>query len=221
MERISPVDWEEGYLGSLPSMLLCPVKIWGPKPFRFLNYWLEHEGFIEEVKSAWNENQISGRAAYVVKKKLKRLKERLQKWNKEVYGIVDLKIDKLITEINQLETDCGGNDPDRLERIKSINEEFWKQLRAKESILCQKSRSKWQREGDSNSRFFHACVNSNRRRNQITALKVGEEWLEEASDVKRAIKCHFESCYILKLMNHVLCLMEFHLTENRKMKMTS
>lgn len=89
----------------------------------------------------------------------------------------------------------GVDSVSQIERIKKLSTEFWKQLNTKERIICQKSRSKWLREGDSNSHFFHACVNSNRRKNQITGLRVGDEWVDEGPEVKNLVKSHFESNY--------------------------
>lgn len=97
--------------------------------------------------------------------------------------------------MNLLDLNSGDDPFVRLESIKSLNEEFWKQLRAKESIPCQKFRSKWLREGYSNTRFFHSCVKGNRRRTQLTALKVGEEWIDDVLKVKRLVRSHFENNY--------------------------
>jgi hypothetical protein len=58
----------------------CPLIIkynnvdWGPKPFRFNNYWLHNSDFNEVVVNAWNSQNISGWMGFVLKERLKGLK---------------------------------------------------------------------------------------------------------------------------------------------------
>ncbi|KAL8477268.1 hypothetical protein ACS0TY_029528 [Phlomoides rotata] len=65
----------------------CPIftdfgkKNWGPKPFRFFNSWLSHEGLGSFVAEKWISYNITGWAGFVLKEKLKMLKEDLKVWN--------------------------------------------------------------------------------------------------------------------------------------------
>ncbi|XP_057793237.1 uncharacterized protein LOC131009849 [Salvia miltiorrhiza] len=85
----------------------CPILLetnyvdWGPKPFRFINAWVNHPDFERVVRESWNRNDFSGWKCYVFKEKLKRLKEDLKKWNKESFGSIDQNLEKLKTEINE------------------------------------------------------------------------------------------------------------------------
>lgn len=93
-----------------PVLLVCPKRNWEPKSFIFLNCWLDHEDFLDEVKLVWNVGQISRKEAYVAKEKLKQLKEHPGKWKKEVFGIVDLQIETIVEKLNALES-SRSNDP--------------------------------------------------------------------------------------------------------------
>lgn len=68
---------------------------------------------------------------------MKILKDHLKKWNRDVFGILDLQIDNIVAELNNLDLTISDDLVARSEIIKSLTAEFWKQLRAKESILCQ------------------------------------------------------------------------------------
>lgn len=57
-----------------PIWLVRSVKDWGPKPFKFINGWLEHDEFIPFVRSCPGGFEVSGNKAYVVKEKFKKLK---------------------------------------------------------------------------------------------------------------------------------------------------
>jgi hypothetical protein len=54
---------------------------WGPKPFCFNNFLLQHRDFKELVSNAWGEVEISGWMCFVLKEKLKRLKVVIKEWN--------------------------------------------------------------------------------------------------------------------------------------------
>jgi hypothetical protein len=69
---------------------------------------------------------------------------------------------------------------------------MWHLRTTKEAILSQRSRQTWLKDGDSNSRYFHACLNSRGKRNFISALKVEEEWLETPVTIRQAVVEYFK-----------------------------
>lgn len=79
-----------------PIWFLRPIKNWDSKPFRVFNGWLEHRGFLPFVKESWAGLQVTGSKAVIIKHKLKMLKEKLRTWKIEVFGRLDLNIDRLV-----------------------------------------------------------------------------------------------------------------------------
>jgi hypothetical protein len=53
--------------------------------------WLKAEGFVELVKQWWDSYQCYGTPCYVLANKLKKLKDGLFRWNKEVFGVVEVR----------------------------------------------------------------------------------------------------------------------------------
>jgi len=70
-----------------------------------------------------------------------------------------------------------------LSQLQDINER-------NESLLQQKSRALWIKQGDSNSKFFHASIKWRRMRNEIKGVHFQHSgnWVEEPNTVKEMIK---------------------------------
>lgn len=65
---------------------------WGRKPFRYKNFWLKNEEFVEVVKGSWAGFDVIGWWGFVIEQKLKMLKTVLKSWNAQVFGDMDSKI---------------------------------------------------------------------------------------------------------------------------------
>lgn len=75
-------NWPNSFQKGLPRSVSdhCPLSLevtcidWGPKPFMFINAWMEHPDFKECVLNSWRNADLHGWGGYVVKEKLKKLK---------------------------------------------------------------------------------------------------------------------------------------------------
>jgi hypothetical protein len=179
----------------------CPLFVkydgfdWGPKPFCFNNHWLLNKDFHTLVKSEWESYKVGGWMGFILKEKLKRLKEVLKRWNKEVYGNVDTKIAALIDGIEGLDLkgeEVGLSEEEMLLRKECFNN-LWLLLKSKDSLEFQKSRSRWLKEGDANTGFFHACVKSRKRSNSLVALRSGSSWLTHPEEIRREVVAYFQN----------------------------
>jgi hypothetical protein len=63
----------------------------GPKPFKFLNYWLEHKGFLEWVKEGW-DIQVDGVPMFQLYANLKSVKDVLKRQNLSCFGNLKQKV---------------------------------------------------------------------------------------------------------------------------------
>jgi hypothetical protein len=61
------------------------------------------------------------------------------------------------------------------------------------SISWQQSRSRWLKEGDANSKYFHTILVSRRRDNAISSLQVGGTTVEGVGPIRGAMFSHFAS----------------------------
>ncbi|GLT52165.1 hypothetical protein SLA2020_255190 [Shorea laevis] len=178
----------------------CPILLkslntdWGPKPFRSLDCWMNHEGFEVFVHDKWRSFEIEGWGCYKLKEKLKMLKMELKAWNKEVFGGVDRNIDAAREEIKQLDEkeENGGLTSMEIDKRKENFHKLMEWSKAKDSMLFQKSRQRWLKEGDANTKYFHGCIVHRRKQNGITGLYSNGEWIEDAGEVKELARNYFK-----------------------------
>lgn len=52
---------------------------WEPKLFKLFNYWMKNDELVPLIKNLWESNTIEGKAAYVLKEKLRLLRGVLRK----------------------------------------------------------------------------------------------------------------------------------------------
>lgn len=176
-----------------PILLYLNCKDWGPRPFRFLNIWTSHPNFLEFVESRWSTYAVEGWAGFVLKEKLKLLRADLKTWNSEVFGDIDTSINLKKTRIGEIDRidDVFGLVEDEVVERKKIAAELLRDQLWKERLLQQKTKARWIREGDMNSRFYHYWINKRFKVNKIAGLLVGNRWIEGVDEVKQEVHNHF------------------------------
>ena len=119
------------------------------------------------MSETWSSNTQSGWGGHVLKNKIKALKQKIKTWNNDQFGDTFSHFKKIEEELNKLEEETADRQLDDNERVlrKKLQQEVWEAAQTHESLLRQKARSKWIKEGDCNSRYFHLLINSRRRSN--------------------------------------------------------
>jgi hypothetical protein len=113
------------------------------------------------------------------------------------------KILSLKTQIDVLEARGEVNDlsEEDMADLYDMSTDLHSLSRANTSISWQQSRLLWLREGDANSKYFHAIMSSRRRRNTISSISVEGNVMEGVSEVREAVFSHFHHHYQASNMN--------------------
>src|ERR1044072_8256826 len=150
-----------------PILLRCSAHNWGPKPFKVLDCWLDNSRLPQFVKENWENQFVGGKKIFVLKEKLKLMKNRLREWNKDVFGNLIEKRKDLLSQLNETDSLIEEEGPSEFlsAQRKEVTFLLWDVSKLQESLCRQKSRVKWIKDIDANTKFFHSCINWRRKIN--------------------------------------------------------
>ncbi|XP_016169513.1 uncharacterized protein LOC107612220 [Arachis ipaensis] len=176
----------------------CPIIVeenirrGGPRPFRSLDSWFTHEGFLRMVKEEWK-----GLGEMQFTDKLKALMVPLGKWHKDNFREMDNKIQRLEEEIRKVDELVGNGVYDgtmeaRRKALVTCCERWYVR---KEVHWKQMSRSRQAKDMDKNTRYFHNIAFARRRNNRIDSLVVNGRLVRNQARIKIAIREFYKDLY--------------------------
>lgn len=103
------------------------------------------------------------------------------------------RIQSLKSHIDVLETRGEVNVLSKKEvaELHSLSVDLHSLSKANASITWQQSRLLWLREGDANSKYFHAIMSGRRRKNAMSSIVVDNNIVDGVSNVREAVFNHF------------------------------
>ncbi|KAG5606965.1 hypothetical protein H5410_028457 [Solanum commersonii] len=125
------------------------------KPFRFLNFWCNHHSFLDVVRKTWEET-VEGTPFKILHEKLK---------NKSTYGNIFQKVATLedVVKVKELQLELDPSEENRAE-MRRVATDLRKYQKYEEDLWKQKANLHWFKEGDRNTKIFHAYINGRRKR---------------------------------------------------------
>ncbi|KAH1232409.1 hypothetical protein GmHk_09G025071 [Glycine max] len=117
-------------------------------------------------------------------------------------GDLGNKVKQTQKKLNDLEDSLPAHPSEQqIQQLKKTQSDLWEQSFLHESIVRQKSRSKWIKQGDGNTSYFHRIINFSRRRNALRGLHIDGNWVDKPVVVKAAILQHFQARFAEPSLN--------------------
>ena len=165
-------------------------------PFKCEKMWFLDADFLNNIKEWWAQDEFVGSKMYVFVAKMKKLKERILRWNKEHFKDIfkeKIDIENQLKELNSEVIKKGMNN-DSYMREKELLARQEDILTKEESFWRQKSREKWLDEGDRNTKYFHNSTLYNRSKSKITTIKNLSGILsDKPSEIAETFVKHFQN----------------------------
>ncbi|XP_058741211.1 uncharacterized protein LOC131613570 [Vicia villosa] len=148
--------------------------------------------FDKGAKLAGWVSRCRGWGMFVLKEKFKRIKECLKEWHKNHCQNLEDRIKEEKEKLNRLEIrgESIGLTEEELIARSEISSKFHNLSNLNCSLQWQRSRSKWLKEGDVNSKYFHSYINKRRKDNEILCLDINGRKVTEVKEIKDALCDH-------------------------------
>ncbi|KAF5760166.1 putative RNA-directed DNA polymerase [Helianthus annuus] len=170
----------------------CPILLsttqtdYGKIPSRMFNSWFEIPGATEQVIHLLGIFQFEGLPDLALDVKLKWVKRRLKEWvfvrKADMESSYNTKLKRL--EELELAAEQRSLDQAELEERVECKSQVLETDRLKAMDMQQKSRVRWAKEGDENTKYFHGVMNANTTNNRIHGLHIDGVWVTSPPLVK-------------------------------------
>ncbi|XP_057730828.1 uncharacterized protein LOC130946171 [Arachis stenosperma] len=171
-----------------PLLMETEPQSWHSKRrFKYQERWYGEKDVKRIVSEVWRM-EVVGSAMFSLAQKLKVCRHRLVQWQKTHKANSQKEIKDLQAKLEELRV-AGIN---RGEEVTSLEKKLELAYLKEESYWREKSRVKWLKEGDQNTRFFHQKFQSRKRRNKIWRLvRRDNEIASKPEDIAKIAEDYF------------------------------
>lgn len=170
-----------------------------PVPFRFLEAWCRDPSCRSVVEEVWS-GEVSGYSSHKVQVKLGACRSHLALWNKQHFRCDTNLLFRLQESLSELQNQAPNSSNTAAEA--QVQAQIWEIKERLDSMWRQRSRELWVKDGDRNTKFFHATTIIRRRRNHIERI-VGDGGvvLQSRDEIGRFLNQSFEEVYQKSVRN--------------------
>jgi hypothetical protein len=168
--------------------LVYAVKDYKPRIFKFENAWLDERDLNDVVTTAWNKN-----SHVPLLSKIQNCTEDLDEWG----GKLRTRFTKAISEYREeMQQNQDGTNELCVRKYNEARENLSKVLKQEENYWKQRAKTHWLRDGDANTKFFHAVASTRKKKNNITKLSNDEgDMIQEQSGMCQIAKTYFATLF--------------------------
>ncbi|XP_010666661.1 uncharacterized protein LOC104883796 [Beta vulgaris subsp. vulgaris] len=177
----------------------------GKQPFIYYTMWSRDEKFERIVAECW-ATQVSGSKMYQVTSRLKKIKQGLKKLNAEGFSDLQASDIRALRSLMQcqerLQAQPMNMEYRRAEREAGIQYNLVHKQYL--SFLAQKSKMRWCKDGDENTKLFHQSIRARRLQNTVYAIHDDQgNWMENVEEVNTAFLNYYKKLLGSELLNRI------------------
>ncbi|XP_071704964.1 uncharacterized protein [Rutidosis leptorrhynchoides] len=173
-----------GYSDHAPIFLFQDKVDFGPTYFKIFDSWFARDDFDATVRNAWDTVKSNQNLDIIAKFRL--LKSHLKGWIHSSRSVEACRLQQISQQINDIDVliDAGSANPEQIDLRNKLFNENEELSKFEYCDLLQKSRVRWDVEGDENSKFFHCSLKHKRSVQQIQGLMVDGVWEVDPCTIK-------------------------------------
>ncbi|CAL9233634.1 unnamed protein product, partial [Arabidopsis halleri] len=163
------------------------------KCFKYFSFLASHPQFMSIIKDAWSAETAVGSAMFTLGEHLKAAKKACRLLNRQGFSNLQQRTKEALTALEDIQSMMMTNPSASLFREEHVARKKWDFFAvALESFYRQKSRIKWLKEGDANTRFFHKAVLAHHAKNLIKYLRrVDGVRVENVDQIKGMLEVYY------------------------------
>ncbi|KAH0776603.1 hypothetical protein KY290_008014 [Solanum tuberosum] len=164
--------------------------------FKFLHCWTEHEQFFETVKQYW-DREVKGTPMWRFHHKLKRVASTLSSWSRKEFGDIFATVREYDEKVRIMEEEVINNNTEaNRTKLHQTNANYIRYMKLESSILRQKTQLQCFKDGDTNSKYFHAIMRGRRKKLFIHKLCTGnDDWIQGDENIAKEAGEYFQHIF--------------------------
>lgn len=165
--------------------------------FCYEEYWEQHEELPNIIQNGW-----SNTPGMHITEKTSRVSRDLELWNKSTFKRADLQIKKLKKKLLKLENSAVSDN--RLVELRDRRNQIDRLWEQEELFWKARSRLKWLKGGDRNTKYFHATTIQRRACNRVSRIKDANGiWVDIILEIQNMITRHFADLFETSNPQHI------------------
>ncbi|CAA7057784.1 unnamed protein product [Microthlaspi erraticum] len=165
------------------------------KQFRFDKRWIGLEGLLESIQRGWSTTR--GEVDLSLVDRIQNCRHEISVWRKDKQPYGKQKIEELQRALEEVQNDDNSTQDELVDITNKLKEAY----RDEEEYWKQKSRNMWLKDGDLNTKFFHASTKQRRAVNRIAGLHNDVNvWVAGEKEVEDVAVSYFDKLFTSSLL---------------------
>ena len=139
--------------------------------FKYFSFFSTHPRFMGDIQAAWSESSLMGSKMFSLKQRLKAVKKACIEINRVGFANIQQRAKEAMMNLKRVQESLLTVPTDSLFREEFVARKKWKFFEAAQNVFfIRKSRVRWLKDGDANTKFYFNSVVAHQARNAIRYL---------------------------------------------------